>query len=126
MSNKNHPGWKISGLRPCAGLGDSCRFTVNLERGADGVRDVTLEAGELLDYRAFQTQMLRTSGRLVRFAAVESADDPAGAWLELVETALERDAVRRKAPGFRPSPPPPRYQTLDAGAQEMMEIGGGD
>ena len=126
MSNPAHPAWRISGVRPCAGPGDSCRFTVSLERGADGVHEVKLEAGELLDYRAFQTQILRTSGRLVRFAAVESADDPAAAWLEIVETALDGDAIRRPAPGFRPSPPPPRYQTQDAAAQDAPEIGGGD
>lgn len=126
MSNSLHSGWKISGIRPCAGQGDSCRFVVTLERGADGIHDVKLEAAELIEYKVFQAQVLKTSGRLVRFAEVERSGEADAAWLDLVEAALERDSVKKPAPGFRPSPPPPRYHAPDGAAQEITEIGGGD
>ena len=126
MSNSLQPAWRISGIRPCAGPGDSCRFVVTLERGADGVHDLKLEAAELVEYQAFQAQVLKSSGRLIRFAEVERSGQPVAAWLDLVETALDRESAKKAAPGFRPSPPPPRYHMQDGAAQEMTEIGGGD
>ena len=55
--------------------------------------------------------------------AIEDAPEPAVAWLDLVEACLPAESVRRPAPGFRPSPPPPRYHAPDGVVQE---IGGGD
>jgi hypothetical protein len=118
--------WKIRDIRPCAGPGDSCRFTVTLVCGDDCIPDVKLEAGELLDYPAFRERILKTSGRLIRFTAIESSADPAAAWIDLVETTLAGDSVRKPASGFFPSPPPPRGHSMDGAAHEMTEIGGGD
>lgn len=126
MSQSFSRPWKIRDIRPCAGPGDSCRFTVTLECGDDCIQHVKLEAGELLDYPAFREQVLKTSGRLIRFTGIERAADPAAAWLDLVEATLAGDSVRKSAPGFRPSPPPPRCHPTDGAAQEMTEIGGGD
>src|SRR5207248_2714671 len=77
--------WTIQNIRQCAGAGGACRFAVTLERGKDCINDLKMEAATLLDYAAFQARVLETSGRLVRVAAVESAADPAVAWLDLVE-----------------------------------------
>ena len=124
MSNSSARPWKMRSIRSCAGPGGSCRFAVTLEQGNDCISDLKLEAADLLDYATFQAQVLKTSGRLVRFAAVEDAPEPAVAWLDLVEAALPAESPPRPASGFRPSPPPRRCQ--DGAVPEMTEIGGGD
>ena len=127
MSEPQGRSWTIHGIHRQAGPGGRCHFRVTLGCGADGVADVHLEASELLDYRAFRRHVLETSGRLVRFAEVETAADPAAAWLDLVETALPDEPMHRPAAaGFHPSPPPRRGRGQEAVASEMADIGGGD
>ena len=123
MSNPSGRPWEIRSIRRCAGPGGGCRFAVTLDRGDDCINDLKVAAVELLDYAAFRAQVLETSGRLVRFAEVEEADNPAAAWLDLVEASLPDESVRRSSAGFCPSPPPMRYQTHDG---VFQEIGGGD
>jgi len=115
--------WKVRGIRRLAGPGGPCQFAVTLERGADVIADLHVEARALLDYGAFREHVLTMSGRLVRFPAVEAASDAAAAWLDVVQAALPDEPLRRPATGFNPSPPPPRQQP-----QELVaaEIGGGD
>ena len=115
--------WKIRSIRRLAGPGGPCQFAVTLERGADVIADLHIEARDLLDHRVFREYVLTMSGRLVRFPAVEAATDPDAAWLDVVQAALPDEPLRRPATGFNPSPPPPRQQ-----AQEVVvaEIGGGD
>ncbi len=73
MPNSSARPWKMRSIRSCAGPGGGCRFAVTLEHGNDCINDLKLEAADLLDYATFQAQVLQTSGRLVRFAAVEDA-----------------------------------------------------
>ena len=65
--------WKIHSIRRFVGPGGPCQFAVKLERGRDSITDLQMEASDLLDYGAFQEHVLKTSGRLVRFAEVEDA-----------------------------------------------------
>ncbi|HVS37939.1 MAG TPA: hypothetical protein VMS17_20435 [Gemmataceae bacterium] len=123
MSHPSRRYWKIRNIRTCAGPGGACRFAVTLERGDDCISDLKLDADELLDYTAFQAQILRTTGRLIRLTGVEDAADPTIAWLDLVEASLPDESVRRPSMGFCPSPPPVRYQAPDG---VFQEIGGGD
>jgi hypothetical protein len=123
MSNTFGRPWKIRNIRQCAGPAGVCRFAVTLDRGNDTISDLKIEAAALLDYRAFQARVLETSGRLVRFDAVEAAPDSASAWLDLVEATLSDESARKSPAGFCPSPPPPRYNTHEP---VFQEIGGGD
>ena len=126
MTNPTERPWKIHSIHRCAGPGGRCHFKVTLERGDDGIADVHLEASELLSYRAFRRHVLEVSGRLVRFAAVEGATDPAAAWLDLLEAALPDEPVRRPNAGFHPSPPPSRGRGHNQAVPETADIGGGD
>jgi len=125
MTDPQGRPWTIHGIQRRPGPGGRCHFRVTLGCGGDGVTDIHLEASELLDYRAFRRHVLETSGRLVRFAEVETAADPATAWLDLVETALPDEPMHRPAAGFHPSPPPRREHGQEA-VPETADIGGGD
>ena len=125
MPNTALRQWKMRNIRSVAGHGGSVKFAVTLELGKDCISDLKLEAADLLDYATFQAQVLKASGRLVRFAAVEEAPEPAVAWLDLVEAALPAEAGRKPTSGFCPSPPPLR-NPLNGAVPEMTEIGGGD
>jgi hypothetical protein len=124
MSHSSMRQWKIRNIRTCAGPGGACRFAVTLQRGDDSINELKMEAEELLDYAAFQAQVLKTTGRLIRFAAIEEATNAAAAWLDLVEASLPDESVRKPSLGFCPSPPPERYHTPDGVG--VQEIGGGD
>ena len=125
MSNSSARQWKMRTIRSCAGPAGGCKFAVTLEQGNDCISDLKLEAADLLDYATFQAQVLKTSGRLVRFAAVEESAEPAVAWLDMVEACLPEESIRRPAAGFCPSPPPLRHPANGV-VPEMTEIGGGD
>ncbi len=127
MTDPQGRPWTIRGIQRRPGPGGRCHFRVTLGCGVDGcVPDVHLEASELLDYQAFRRHVLETSGRLVRFAEVETAANPAAAWLDLVEMALPDEPTHRPAAGFHPSPPPRRGHGREAVAAETADIGGGD
>lgn len=118
--------WRVLAIRRLAGPGGPCQFAVTLERGADVIADLHVEAKALLSYRAFREHVLTMSGRLVRFAAVEAASDPDAAWLDVVQAAMPDEPPRRPATGFNPSPPPRRQQPQLDGVLQVQEIGGGD
>ncbi len=61
-----------------------------------------MEASDLLDYHAFREHVLKTSGRLVRFPEVEDAPDAGLAWLDLVETAMPDEPLRRPDSTLKP------------------------
>ena len=127
MSNSFNRQWKMRAIRSCAAPGGSCKFAVTVEHGNDSISDLKLEAADLLDYATFQAQVMKMSGRLVRFAAVEDAPEPAVAWLDLVEAALPAESPQRPASGFHPSPPrPSRVHGQNHAIPETADIGGGD
>jgi hypothetical protein len=95
VTDPTRRGWKFQSIRRFVGPGGPCQFSARLERGTDALTDLQMEASDLLDYRAFREHVLKTTGRLVRFTEVEDAPDPAIAWLDLIETALPDEPLRR-------------------------------
>ena len=131
MTDPQGRPWTIHGIQRRPGPGGRCHFRVTLACGDASVTDVHLEASELLDYLVFRRHVLETSGRLVRFAEVETAADPAAAWLDLVETACPTSrckdrppaSTRRRRPDAAASRTPPsrRRRTSAAGIESSTK-----